>query len=436
MLTFGALVPKEPNLKNIKALLFLFAANTISGFAQGITMLAIPWYILGLEGGKLKNVVMITAVTVITLFWGLYAGTLIDKFNRKHIFLATTGAGSLILLSVAAIGFKQGGVIFPLIALVYLMTVMLYSVHYPNLYAFVQELFEPEYYSRVNSAIEIQGQTTNFIGMMLGGLLLDGSPRQSWWPESWQFDAWSLQEIFLLDGSTYVLGFFCISMIPYVRKASWKPDKGKIMDRLRFGFKYLNEHRSLLIFGITTHVLFFSLIVVVQALGPLYVKEYLNESASVLSFFKGFYAIGALSAGFLGLSTFIRKSNLVKQIIFLLGLAGALYFMLALTQSVTITLIGGLFLGICNAGTRIHRITYLVRIVPNEVIGRVNSFFAIVNVLMRALFLGLLAIPFFSAEGNGPNIIYGAMLLGLIMFLAAGILISNFKHFDEAASKG
>ena len=200
-------------------------------------MLAIPWHIIGLTDGKFKNAMMVTIVTIIVLFWGLYAGTLIDKYNRKHIFLCTTGIGGIILLSISGFGFMSGGVIFPLIALVYLMTVMLYSVHYPNLYAFVQELFEPEYYSRVNSAIEIQGQTANFIGMMLGALLLDGTQQVNWWPESWKFDAWSLHEIFLLDGITYVLGFIFIALIPYTRSANWKPDKGKMICRMRLLFR-------------------------------------------------------------------------------------------------------------------------------------------------------------------------------------------------------
>lgn len=427
---------KDKSLKNLRALIFLFIANTISGFAQGVTMLAIPWHIIGLEDGKFKNAMMVTTVTVITLFWGMYAGTLVDKYNRKHIFLCTTGVGTLVLLGISAFGFIKGAVIFPLIATVYLMTVMLYSVHYPNLYAFVQELFEPQYYSRVNAAIEIQGQTTNFIGMMLGAILLDGTMHLEWWPEAWRFEAWSLHEIFLLDGSTYVLGFIFIALIPYVRKADWKPDKGSMLSRLKFGFKYLWENPYLLIFGLASHVLFFSLIVVVQALGPIYVKEYLKESASVLSFFKGFYALGALSAGLLGLSTFIRRSNLVKQIIFLLGFAGFLYFILSVTQSIALTLLGGFLLGICNAGTRIHRITYLVRIIPNEVIGRANSFFAVANVLMRASFIALLAVPFFAGEGNGPNIVYASLILSFIMFLAAGILWANFHNFDKEASKG
>ncbi|MEO0468334.1 MAG: MFS transporter [Bacteroidota bacterium] len=423
-------------MKHLRTLFFLFTANTISGFAQGITMLAIPWYIIQTEDGKFLNASMVAVVTLLSLFWGLYAGTLVDRYNRKHIFLSLTAIDFCILLSIAAIGFVLGTVPFFLIATVYLATIFTYNVHYPNLYAFVQELFEPEMYGKVNSAIEIQGQTTNFLGMMIGALLLDGSPDWALWPQWLQFDAWQLHEIFLLDGSTYILGCVLISQIPYRPSKDKRIDKGAILLRLRQGFGYLQENRALFIFGLASYVLFFSLLVVVQAVAPIYVNDYLKEPASVLALFKGSYAIGAITAGIIGLSAFVRRTNLISQIIFLLGAAGILYLTLAATHSVPLTIGAAIFLGICNAGTRILRITYLVRIVPNHVIGRVNSLFAVLNVLMRVSFLTLLTIPFFSAEANGPNIRYAIVLLAGIMFLAAGTLLITFRRFSQKEAFG
>ncbi|MEO1451660.1 MAG: MFS transporter, partial [Bacteroidota bacterium] len=162
-------------MRTTRVLFFLFAANTISGFAQGITMLAIPWYLIQQPGGKWFNATMVAAVTFLSLFWGLYAGTLVDRYNRKRIFLTLQAIDGTLLLSAASIGFALGFMPLPAIVGVYLLTILTYNVHYPNLYAFVQELFEPALYAKVNSAIEIQGQTTNFLGMMVGGLLLSGT---------------------------------------------------------------------------------------------------------------------------------------------------------------------------------------------------------------------------------------------------------------------
>lgn len=421
---------------HLRTLILLFSANSISGFAQGITMLAIPWYVIQSPGGKFQNAVLVASVTFVSLFWSLYAGTLVDKYNRKHIFLTLTGVDACILLSIASLGFWLGVMPFWCSALIFTITIFTYNVHYPNLYAFVQELFEPQLYGKVNSAIEIQGQTTNFLGMMTGALLLDGTMDLSWWPEAWRFEAWSLAEIFFLDGCTYILGFLLISQIPYRPKPRARKEQGNAWVRLKFGFRYLWSRQEILIFGLTSYVIFFSLLVVIQVIAPIYVKDYLQESAAILSLFKGFYAIGAISAGLIGLSAFVRNKNLIRQVIFLLIAAGGFYLLLSLTQSIWITLGAALALGICNAGARILRITYLVKLVPNEVIGRVNSIFTVANVMARVSFIGLLALPFFSADGQGDHIVYAVALLGLIMLISAVILIANARRMDQDITLG
>jgi DHA3 family macrolide efflux protein-like MFS transporter len=419
-----------------KALIYLFAANTISGFAQGITMLAIPWSIIKLPGGNLLNPLMVSVVTLASLFWGLYAGTLIDRYNRKHVFLTMNGVDCVMLCSVALAGFYLGDMPFILMALAFTTTIFTYNVHFPNLYAFVQELFDPSYYARVNSAIEIQGQSTNFLGMMVGGVLLDGTPDWTWWPEFLQFEAWNLSEIFLMDGITYLLAFLLISQIPYDRQRKIHIDTGTVWERLRLGFQYLAKDRSLFLFGVASHVIFFALMITIQVVGPVYVMDYLKETASTLAFFLGFYTLGAIIAGLMGLSLFVRRNHLIKEIIVLLITAGILYTTLSFTHSVLITWSVAIILGICNAGARILRITYIVRIVPNRVVGRVNSIFAVINVLMRVCFAALLAVPFFSAEGQGSNIVFGTLMLAGVMFIAGTALIARFPKFNHEAAQG
>ncbi|MES2781075.1 MAG: hypothetical protein V4651_14375, partial [Bacteroidota bacterium] len=44
------------NVKNKQSLNLLFTANGISGFAQGISMIAIPWYFTKSQAGTYFNV--------------------------------------------------------------------------------------------------------------------------------------------------------------------------------------------------------------------------------------------------------------------------------------------------------------------------------------------------------------------------------------------
>ena len=74
---------------NRKAIVLLFIANAISGIAQGISMIAIPWYFAQKDMlGYFGLVYLIT--NICSLFWVPASGTIVDKFDRKTVFLGTT----------------------------------------------------------------------------------------------------------------------------------------------------------------------------------------------------------------------------------------------------------------------------------------------------------------------------------------------------------
>lgn len=409
--------------QHLHTLLLLFAANTISGIAQGVTLLAIPFYLVSrLEDGKFLNATLVTVITLTTLFWSLYAGTLIDRYNKKHIILSYKAFDAVVLMGVGLWGMTQGGLSFGWVALVYAVTVFTLNVHYPNLYAFVQELFEPKLYGKVNSMLEVQNQFTRATGMVLGGLLLEGTPE---WLESWgvKIEPWSMSEIFLLDGSTYALSLIFIGLIRYLPSLSpEKRDQGSVWTRLRLGVEYLSEHKPLLLFGAASYTMFFAALVSLQLVIPIYVNDYLKETGRILAAFNATYALGALTIGAIGFLA--KRLQPVPQIIALLAGGALLYASLSLTQSVVVFLIAAFVLGITNAGIRILRITYLVQVVPKRVIGRTNSFFNVINVVFRVSFSLLLTIPFFSDKSNGEHIVFATGLLAFLLLLSVLLLLS------------
>jgi len=66
-----------------------------------------------------------------------------------------------------------GALPWQLVAGVFMLTFLNYAVHYPNLYAFVQEIIEPKYYGRITSYLEIQGQLTSILAGAGAALLLE-----------------------------------------------------------------------------------------------------------------------------------------------------------------------------------------------------------------------------------------------------------------------
>ena len=161
-------------MKNKKALYLLIAANAVSGFAQGISMLAIPWYFSDILNESSTFGAIYGTATFLTLFWGLYVGTLVDRYSRKKIFLSITICGGLIIGSVASAGFYLGELPTALIGVVFCATMFIYNVHYPTLYAFGQEITEKQDYGKINSIIEIQGQSTSVLSGAFAAILITG----------------------------------------------------------------------------------------------------------------------------------------------------------------------------------------------------------------------------------------------------------------------
>ena len=165
-------------MKNKQTIILLFIANIISGFAQGITMLAIPWYFTKVFSMESFFALVYATTTFICIFWGLYAGVIVDKYSRKKVFLILNLISGIIVTSIALIGYKNGNIPIPLIVAVFSMMLLNFNVHYPNLYAFCQELTKKKDYKKITSYLEIAGQTTTVLSAAIAAILIEGTNNQ------------------------------------------------------------------------------------------------------------------------------------------------------------------------------------------------------------------------------------------------------------------
>jgi len=426
----GQSVRQKP-INNRQALALLFTANGISGFAQGLTMLSVPWYFAQQSMSSQFNL-MYGIVTFLTIFWGLWAGTVVDRFNRKLVFLLNNAVEGFIVLAVAFYGLSQSGMLpVPLIMLVFTITIFGFYLHYPNLYAFAQEITKEGNYTKVNSYIEIVGQSTNVMAGALAALLLEGISWQGEWALlgqdfviNIQFEAWSLTEVFLLDGVTYIISIALISKIRYQSVKTREIDKGALANRLKVGFNFLKAHPMILIFGVCSHSVFVAMLVKLHAMMPLYITNHLREGGDIFGAMEVLYGLGALSAGLFVGNLFVKFTT-VSSVIVLLLLATAALGLSALTNSVGAFLIVGLMIGFANAGTRVLRLSYLFKHIPNSVIGRVNSIFSIINVAMRVFFLAIFSAQFF---GQGSNIVFAYGIMATFTAISAAVLAMNYRR--------
>lgn len=369
---------------------------------------------------------MFAIVTAATLFWSLYAGTIIDRYPRKNIFIGLNIAGFVTMTTIASIGFVLGQAPDLLIMLSFGVTIFIFNIHYPSLYAFGQEITERKHYGRINSLFEVIGQSTAVLAGGAAAFLLGGTKGDFPLKAIIDIDieAWSMHEILALDACTYGLAVLLIAFIKYTPIVERSPDTSPLFERLKAGFRFLKNNASLFWFGIASYAIFIALLVQAFYLMMMYVSNHLEESAFVFAVGEMLYAVGALLAG-----VFIRKIfrslHEVKAILILIVITIGIFMMMAFTKLPAVFLAFNFILGLTNAGTRILRITYLFNHIDNDMIGRANSIFNALNIGTRVLFLSLFSITFFT---EGSNVTYGYLILGMFLMLALAPILVHYKR--------
>jgi MFS family permease len=420
-------------LKNSRAIYLLLLANSISGVSQGISMLAVPWYFTGIiHRGELFGKAYFI-ITVISLAWGVYAGTLIDRYSRKKIFLVMNIAGLCVLSAISGYGFLSGDLHWLLVVSVFATTAFIYNIHFPNLYAFAHEITEKSNYGRVTSLLEIQGQITFAIAGGLSAILLNGVDHHINFfginiALPFSLRPWKIYEIFAIDAVTYLIAFAIIYRIKSLPVVDKQTDTSRLRERIRTGFGFLIKNPLLLHFGNASLFVFVTILVFGTYVQPVYVDSFLHQGGDVYAFGDMAFSLGALLAGFLTTRLFAEKHT-VMGIILLSIMAALMYFLMASNSIVSLFFAANFVIGVCNAAIRIQRVTYLFHHVPNHLIGRTNSVLFVMNVSLRLCLIGAFTLPFFH---HGTNVIYATAGMGLVCLVGALILSINYRRLLSA----
>ena len=416
-------------MKNKKAISLLFLSNIISGFAQGISMIAIPWYFVEVVSRPEVFATAYLFITFATLFWGLYAGTLIDRYSRRNLFILINLVCGLIIGTVAISGFFSSNMNDLLVILVFATTIFNYNVHYPNLYAFGQEITEKSNYGKLNSYIEIQGQSTSILAGAFAALLLTGTTNKSMnlggftihFP--FEIEPWGIHEIFLMDAITYMIVILIFIQIKYSRIVTDKVEVGTLFTRLKSGISYLKKHPLIFRFGLTSYMLFAFLLVEIHILLPTYVHDFLQGKGDIYASAEVYYSLGAILAGIFVIR-FFRNKNPIFGIILLMLIVSFAFAGMTFIKSLAYFFIANFILGLTNAGVRVLRTTYLFNHIPNNIMGRTSSVFNSLNIMVRMCLIGLFAMPFFLTN---DNVRWGYLVGAVMVILAIIPLVLHYK---------
>jgi MFS family permease len=194
----------------------------------------------------------------------------------------------------------------------------------------------------------------------------------------------------------------------------------------------------LIVFGSFSNVVFVAVSVELHTLMPAYLHNHLKSGPLLTGAAQALFAVGALLAGILIRRLFASRST-QQGVIVLMAVAGASFAMVALSSSAFLFCAFCFLTGFANTGIRIFRMTYLLKKVPNYLMGRVNSVFTLTNTSMRTLFSLLFSQAYFTTGPhiNLPFLIIGVYVIGsaMIIMLITGRLLTPGSKLVASGSK-
>ncbi|ASS76792.1 hypothetical protein CIG75_18820 [Tumebacillus algifaecis] len=393
---------------------YLLTANIFSSIGSGITMIAVPWLLVNRAGGDQIFGYATLFSTLMLFFASPYIGVLIDRFSRKKTLLAAEYFGLSTVLVFAVWGYLSGHFETWQLVAIHFGGSLYYSIYFPTKFALIQEIFDKEHFRSLNSVLEVQNQ---FATMVSGGLA------------SLVIDKIFLSHLLVVDAITYLIGTVLILLLPYQAQPKEK-DRAKksFFADIKEGFVYLKT-KPLLILYLLSALMPFIGVMMGNYLFPIYVTQTLQSNASVLGLGSTVYAIGAIVAG-LTIPYMMNKLNPYKTSI-ATGLVYAVGVTVTALFPMALIFMAMQFLhGWGNAGIRVARNTVMMEIVPNFLIGRINSFFSAIGMALR---VSLLALFTQTIVYTGPT---GALyILSAVMITAACGVIASRKLFQSGLVK-
>jgi MFS family permease len=373
----------------------LLAANTFSSVGTGITMLSIPWLLIQKSGGEALFGYITLTMTIIMFILTPYTGMMIDRFSRKTILLAGEAMGFLIVGIFALLGLSGMEYETWHLAVLYASGSLYYFLFYPTLFAFNQELFDRSQYKQLNGILEIQGQLATVLSGGIASILMTKA---------------ALHWILLLDAFMYIVAIYCLWTIPYQRLSRFS-ENTSFWRKMTEGYHYMRAHPSLFWFLLASFMPFIG-VMMTNYLHPIYISTVLKEDGAVYGTQSMVYGFGAAFAG-LVIPFFIKRIGNEATIVMNVCIYTIAITMFLVFQHTFIFYMLVVFTAFGNAGTRVARSSLIMELIPNDKIGRVDSLFRAVGLLIRILLLSV-----FTGAVSLERVIIAYAILSAVLFVS------------------
>ena len=214
---------------------FLWWSQVLSQVAEGISKLALLWFVYAVTGSPLKTTVIGLLQTLSPILLGPFIGVLVDRVPKKAILIASDVARGLLIGLIPCLVSIENFTVESLYVLTFLFGVAT-AVFVPTLSSAVPFMVARPQFTAATALL----QSTTSLGIIIGpavsgiGIAFSGS-----------------QDVLCLNALTYFASAACLLPIKLRAteqaaddRAGWRPFMRHLLEGLRYAFL---THRTLLI---------------------------------------------------------------------------------------------------------------------------------------------------------------------------------------------
>ncbi len=346
------------NLFKNRDIFLLWVGQFISHIGDSIYMIALPWLILDYTGSKTSTALVTASTYLPTLIFGLFAGTIVDRFSRKAIMMISDllRAITVILIPIFIITGNQSTLIIGVVAF-FLSTFG--TLFYPARDSLIPSLVNSKDLPLVNSLISTSGQLSHLIAPLIAGLLVG---------------VVGLTHLFTIDSITFIISFIFIHFIK-IKSKNHTLNSNSYFNDFKSGLKYLKSAHEIrtLIFMTSTNNIFIMGPAIIGI--PVYIVEVLKEDFTTLAILESSMALGMLCGSFI-IIKFLKNISLIKILFFGILFDGITYSFLYFTELKFVVVLILFIHGIGIPMIVVSRTNIIQKLIPNKFRGRI---FAMVN---------------------------------------------------------
>ena len=348
----------------------IWSGQALSIIGSQLVQFALIWF-LTVQTGSATVLATASLVGLLpNVILGPFIGTLVDRWDRRRIMLASDTVITLVSVGLAIL-FALDAVELWQIYVVMFVRALFGAFHSNAMTASTSLMVPVEHLTRIQGINQMLNGGLNVISAPLGALLLSVLPMQG------------------ILGIDVVSALFAIVPLLFIRipqpeRYSRKEDDEQetVWQGVKVGLRYVIGWPGLLIVGLMTIGINFT-IIPAFSLMPLLVKEFFGGSATHLGWVESAMGIGMfVGGGVLGAWGGFKR-NILTSMLGLMGVGvGTLFFALAPSTALWLAILGALLVGIMMTMTMGPFYAMIQTVVEADMQARILSLLSSVGTAM------------------------------------------------------